>query len=571
MSSSRTDEELLDRVREGDMRAFGVLWERHAGPALSVARGFVGLDADDIVSEAFERLLVSLQKGNGPRGAFRPYLITTVRNVGRTLYKRDVPRRDADFDLMIDGDAVDGEQAAIREQHRQAAEEAFRSLPARWQEALWYSEVDGLPPREMTAPLGLSSNAISALVVRAKRGFRDAWVTAQLARADSADCRAVIADIGAYTRDGLAPRATRKVEAHVATCAACTAALKEARGIAQTLAIAILPAVAGTVGAAGYLSTLRPPSMPEMQLPVTTAAASETGIEQEDAPSSRRRRGVALAALLLLLVGGVITVAALASPSSVSMRQLGAGEHEASPVAPPAAPIPTPTPTLTPTPAPSPFVETDPPARRDGDGPRRQPLPVLVPSAPVLPAAPPPPLENVTPPVVEAEVSQADDRMYPRVSGESAAPGALIQVMDPDGEIVATTMADILGRWSVAIVGGAVGPSSVSVTQTVRDITSAPSSELAYTVTAPPTATRPLGGDIVNAERFNFRLSAPAGSVIQRSIVGRTPVQTLTVPADGVWNEYLALPPGDHVLRLRWADPVTRDYGPWTEVAFSAE
>jgi RNA polymerase sigma factor (sigma-70 family) len=573
-TADASDGELLDRVRAGDTRAFGLLWVRHAGPALSVARGFTGLDADDIVSEAFKRLLVSLRGGKGPRGAFRPYLITTVRNVGRSLYKKDVPRRDADFDLIIDVDAIDGERAAVRDQHHRAAEEAFRSLPPRWQEALWYSEVDGLPPREMSGQLGLSSNAISALLVRAKRGFRDAWVNAQLARANSDECRAAIADIGAYTRDGLAPRATRKLEAHVATCAACTAALKEAQGIAQTLAIAILPAVAGTAGAAGYLSTLRPPAMPEMQMPVTTAAMSASGVEQPDDSRTRRHRVVALVLLIVLLIAGVVVGAVLMSPSSSPPP-----EGEGAPPAPAGASPVSPTPTVSAAPAPSPSAQEDSPLRQEeaGPPPLRRPLPFLVPSAPVTggetPSAPvvPPELEPQPPGIVEAELAQSDPRMFPRVTGGSATPGALIQVLDAGATIIATTTADAFGRWSTAITSGAVGASSVTVTQTVRGITSVASSVLSYTVAAPPTAARPLGGETVNAERFNFRLNLPAGSVVQRSIVGQTPVQTLTIPAARVWNEYLSLPPGEHVLRLRWADPTTRDFGPWTEVEFSAE
>lgn len=554
-----TDEELADRVRGGDVNAFGVLWERHAGPALSVARGFRGLDADDIVSEAFERLLTSLQKGKGPRGAFRPYLIATVRNVGRKRYQREALLQDADFDLMIDPDAIDGEHAAIHEQHRQAAEEAFNSLPPRWRAALWYSEVDGLPPREMSAPLGLSSNAVSALVARAKRRFRDAWVSAQLSRADSAECRAVIADIGAYTRDGLAPRATRKVEAHVATCASCAAALKEAQKIAQTLAMAILPAVAGAVGGAGYLSTMRPPAMPEIALPVTTAAAGEAGIEDDGAPAAPKPRLVVAYAVSLTILGGVVIGGALAglAPSS-PVRQIEPGQ----PAVPRLDAAGPPTPTEPLAPGSSPPAETAPPHRQEGPVAGHQRLPAALPPEPAPEAGPPA--------AVVASLIQADERLYPRASGNSAAPGASIHVADSDGTIVATTTADGLGRWLAAIRRGPVGTSSVSVTQAVGGITSPASPALTYTVTAPPAATHPMSGDVVDAARFAFRMRAPAGSAVQRSVVGHTPVQTLIMPSSGLWNEYLALPPGDHVLRLRWADPLTGDYGPWSEIRFTA-
>ena len=75
-------------MRKGDTKAYGELWKRHTGPAYSVARTFVSLDADDIVSEAFARVLRAIQAGGGPTAGFRPYLIMTVRNVGRRWYVR---------------------------------------------------------------------------------------------------------------------------------------------------------------------------------------------------------------------------------------------------------------------------------------------------------------------------------------------------------------------------------------------------------------------------------------------------------------------------------------------------
>lgn len=567
--TSASDDELLDRVREGDMASFGELWSRHAGPARSVARGFSGLDADDLVAEAFERLLMALRNGKGPRGAFRPYLIMTVRNVGRSHYQGTRLRQDLDLDLMIDDDAVDGEHAAIRDQHHRAAAEAFQSLPPRWREALWYSEVDGLPPREISKPLGLSANAVSALLVRAKRGFRDAWVSAQLAKADSDACRAVVPDIGAYTRDGLAPRAANKVEVHLETCTSCQAALAEAKAIAQTLALAILPAVAGTAGAASYLSTMRPPAMPEMQLPVTTAAASADGIlDEADAPSSRGKVAALAAVLLLLFIGGAVAaVVLLDRPSETGL--LEPREHESLPDGSPPLPRPVPStrPPVTPTP-----LETVPPIADPGTPPSRRLLPPLAPTERIAPpAAQTPPRSRLAPGPIDAQLSQPDGRMYPRVSGSTAVPGALIRVLGSAGAIIATTTADGAGRWSAAVTDGAPGAATISATQTVWGITSAASAPLTYTVTDPPSASAPAEGNTVNAERFNFRLGLPAGSVIQRSITGQTPVQTLTVPASGVWNEYLALPVGEHVMRLRWANPDTRDVGPWVEIPFTAK
>ncbi|WP_331282658.1 sigma-70 family RNA polymerase sigma factor [Microbacterium sp. H37-C3] len=216
------DDSLVERVRAGDMNAFGELWRHHAESAMSAARGFRGLDPDDIVAETFEKVLRALREGKGPTGAFRSYLFAAVRNVARDHYRSRRESTDGDLERVVDERALSGEQAAMRSQDRQAAAAAFRSLPSRWRKALWYSEVDGMPPRELSDLLGVSPNGASALVLRAKRGFRDAWVSAQLTRSRSEGCRPIAAEFGAYTRDGLSARDRRRVDEHLQTCGTCT-------------------------------------------------------------------------------------------------------------------------------------------------------------------------------------------------------------------------------------------------------------------------------------------------------------------------------------------------------------
>ncbi|CAH0169861.1 sigma-70 family RNA polymerase sigma factor [Microbacterium foliorum] len=568
------EEDLLEQVRRGDMGAYGLLWERHAGPARSVARTFAGLDADDLVSEAFERLLVSLQAGKGPQGAFRPYLIMTVRNVARRQYNRDVPRAETDFDFMIDADAPEGESAAVQEQRHRAVSEALQSLPPRWQEALWYAEVDGLQPREMAGSLGLSANAVSALVLRAKRGFRDAWVTAQLARADSPECQQILSDIGAYSRGGLAARATKKVEEHLATCRSCTAASQEAREIAHSLALVLLPAVAGAAGAIGYLSTMRPPAMPEMQLPVTTAAAAEGPVESAPRSSTTRRLGAAALVTVLLISGG--SAAATLWQSDQGATPPLSGEQAQSSIA------------SKPAPSPFPFVKAPQDGPRDED-PAMPPPEITRPDTPVVPDRPQDPTDTVQPPdtrqnpgtptptvapsdpeMPEMAVLQDDSRMYPRVAGTDAVPGARIEISDAAGTLLAVATADSRGHWTTSLVKSGPGTFTVSASQTVLGIESERSAPTTYTVTDPPASARPLAGAVVDAARFNFRLELPPGTVIQRQVLGQSLIQTLTMPASGTWNEYLAVSPGDRVLRLRYALPETRDFGPWADTEFTA-
>lgn len=223
-----SDQELVALVRAGDTRAYAILWRRHSRSAYGVARSFLYLDADDLVSEAFTKVLGAIRSGGGPSRDFRPYITMTVRNVGRSLYVREAVLVDADLQWR-GTEVANGEVAAVEEFERTATLDAFCTLPVRWQEVLWYSEVEGLKVGTIGAHLGISANAVSALLLRAKRALRDAWISAQLATATSPECEATIRDLGAYTRQRLLRRASGAVETHLATCASCRAAHAEAR------------------------------------------------------------------------------------------------------------------------------------------------------------------------------------------------------------------------------------------------------------------------------------------------------------------------------------------------------
>ena len=69
-------------MRGGDVDAYGELFSRHVDAARRLARQLVSRpDVDDLVSDAFAKVLVVLQRGGGPDVAFRAYLLTAVRRL----------------------------------------------------------------------------------------------------------------------------------------------------------------------------------------------------------------------------------------------------------------------------------------------------------------------------------------------------------------------------------------------------------------------------------------------------------------------------------------------------------
>lgn len=225
--SPATDAELLARTRAGDETAFGELFARHSGAATRLARQLTrGTDADDLVSEAFARLLVAVRAGGGPEESFRGYLSSTIR---RIFLDRMRPRTRvyAVGDMSQYDTAVAFHDTAVAHFEAQTVTRALATLPARWQRVLWLVDVEGRRPADVAPELGLSPNAVSALAYRARERLRQAYLTMHLRQVTDPVCRSVGDQLGGFVRAGLSAREAAKVSRHLAECRGCTALHEE--------------------------------------------------------------------------------------------------------------------------------------------------------------------------------------------------------------------------------------------------------------------------------------------------------------------------------------------------------
>ncbi|NUT48532.1 MAG: sigma-70 family RNA polymerase sigma factor, partial [Saccharothrix sp.] len=256
-----SDAELIDAVRGGRIQAYGELFERHVRAARNLARhlAWSTAEAEDLVSDAFAKVLDTLRAGGGPDSAFRAYLLTAVRH---TAY--DKARRDKRLTLADDVEAVSGVEhvttvpfhdPAVATLERSLATKAFASLPERWQTVLWQTEIEGQSAAELAKLLGLTANGASALAYRAREGLKTAYLQAHLAHNNPTDrCRATVAKLATWTRGGLTKRETAQVEAHLDKCASCRAMAAELVDVNGTLRAVVAPLVLGA-GVTGYLAT----------------------------------------------------------------------------------------------------------------------------------------------------------------------------------------------------------------------------------------------------------------------------------------------------------------------------
>jgi RNA polymerase sigma factor (sigma-70 family) len=121
----RDDEELAERARRGDGRAYDDLVERHQAAAFRTAYVITGsaVEAEDAAQEAFVKAYRAL--GRFRRGApFRPWLLRIVANEARNRRRSSARRAGLAIKLAGDqssGDAAPSPEAQLLDSERREA------------------------------------------------------------------------------------------------------------------------------------------------------------------------------------------------------------------------------------------------------------------------------------------------------------------------------------------------------------------------------------------------------------------------------------------------------------------
>jgi len=246
----RTDAELASEAGEGGTAAFEALYRRHADTAWRVAYAVTGNadDASDAVAEAFTRVMQSLTSGRLADAAlFRSYLMAATRNAAIDVSRRAGRVRHTDRIDQLDDDAR-VTTATPGDRVNDAADlsfvaQAFRSLPERWRSVLWLTEVEGIPPKEAAALLGVTPNNAAQLAVRARAGLRERFVQAHLQGTEPVPqaCRFTVERLGGYVTGRLAPRELAKVDQHLAACDGCRRRHDELEEVGGSLRRIVVP------------------------------------------------------------------------------------------------------------------------------------------------------------------------------------------------------------------------------------------------------------------------------------------------------------------------------------------
>lgn len=355
-ATSLSDRDLLRKVRAGDRGAYGQLWERHAAAVRTAASFFTSFDADDITAETFTRILRSLERGHGPVDTFRTYAFVTARNVAAEWGRgrREVPLEGI---ADVEDPTLSDFQAAVADD-RSLAVRAFHSLPDRWQEVLWYSEVERMKPAEIAPLMGMAPNAVAALAVRAREGLKQGWIAAHL-RSDNVpdEHKWAIERAAKYARNKLPAATRRKIDEHLEDCPNCRLAYDEVEHASSRIALILLPIVLGTA-APGYAAFIR-----DRSSAAATPATSRAGM-----PRAASIGGAVAVAAVLIGAGAAIAHLGLAHQTD-HRSALTTAHAPAAPAEAPEHALPRSAPTSTSAPAPA--------ARRDTSSPPPAPAPAL--------------------------------------------------------------------------------------------------------------------------------------------------------------------------------------------------
>ena len=175
-TGQESDEDLMDRFRDGDARAFEVLLKRYERQIYNFIYRYVRDRelANDLLQETFLRVVKSAQRYSR-KAKFTTWLYTIARNQSIDALRRLKHRRhrsldqpmgsDADGQTLMErvpGQSPDGHARADASQVRARVEEAVAQLSDEQREVFVMREFQGLKFREIADVIGVSENTIKS-------------------------------------------------------------------------------------------------------------------------------------------------------------------------------------------------------------------------------------------------------------------------------------------------------------------------------------------------------------------------------------------------------------------------
>lgn len=492
---------------------------RRRGHTITRSYRIGAADAEDVVQEAFVRMMRVPADGTGSPRRYEAYFDSTVRH----LCIDHMRSRGRETELPAPEDLP--QTRSERTEQRILVREVLAAMPPSARSVLVKNHLEGRSVTEISQDLGISANACSAMLYRARRAFRERYLSSHLLPTRNDDCAAVRAlMVAAALEPG--GEVAAEVAAHRRECEDCESQYAFLLSARSAAASALLPgALAAMTAGGGLLALLAPAKGGAGAGSAGSAGAGAGGVAAST---------VAIAAGTVLVVAAVSAVAisglrpdsaptTAVPPSPVSTSAPPAGDDAAAPAtagetAEPAAAHASETAVPPPATAPPSAAPTPPPTRAVS------PAPAGALTAPVSPPAPVTPAPVTPAPVTPAPVQPAPVEPEPEpepVEPPTVAPGSALTA----DQLVLVTTPTAGDPAEITIVGGTEGLTAPVLTLTLADPTPGTTPALAPHAVAPP------GGDTALQVSATTGTCTATGAAVTCALAPIDPEASATVQA----------------------------------------
>ena len=182
-----SDETLFSRYQNGDARAMTTLYDRHARPLRAFAQQRGAARPDDIVQDAFLRVVRNGASFQG-QAKFRTWLYTIARNLCVDASRRDRFRSGPSLDaptgsednrtlgdrIANDSIGTDASRNLADRQFQTAFDAAMAQLPDEQREVFAMRELSGLSFAEIAEATACNENTVKSRMRYALKQLREA-------------------------------------------------------------------------------------------------------------------------------------------------------------------------------------------------------------------------------------------------------------------------------------------------------------------------------------------------------------------------------------------------------------
>lgn len=178
----KSDWELIEQAREGDMDAFSVLVRRYERPIIHFTQRMVGTrgDAEDIAQETFIRVYRYLAKLK-PDAKFSTLLFGISRNLALNFIRDSGRRgrgktqsltREDDTDMAVEDNRLRPDRSARLQEIEELIELGLSRLSTEHREVLVLRELEGQDYETISKILGCRKGTVKSRIARAREQLR---------------------------------------------------------------------------------------------------------------------------------------------------------------------------------------------------------------------------------------------------------------------------------------------------------------------------------------------------------------------------------------------------------------